>query len=1080
MAKRATYRIVWNSTKTCYEINTQTREEAVCNPVDFEGNAWHVWLEQVSSFAFQSKEHGHFTALKERRARGDGYWIAYRSIAGKRKKRYLGSSSQLTLAKLEQIASALAEAQTSSLSLAHDRQDNSDERQDDKQQELVPSLLSDQLLSTKFFVPSSLHALVPRPRLTRLLDEVTHYPLTLISAPTGFGKTTLVASWIASLPAGQPHVAWVSLDEGDNDAGLFWTYVLTALDMQQPGLCTTLLGSLREQPAPPWRSVLTGLINCLTHSTEQFVLVLEDYHEITEQDIHSALSYLVEHLPAQLHLILTTRADPPIPLALLRTRGKLLEIRAEQLRCTIEESRAFLSQVMGIELPLKTIQDVTAHMEGWLVGLQLFGLSLKGHADPLNLLVEDVSGSQRYILDYLTEEVLCQQPQDVQTFLLSTSILDHLTASLCDAVMQQSESQQMLERLEHANLFVISLDNQRRWYRYHHLFAEVLRYRLEHSMHDLVPVLHHRASLWYAEHNHTTEAILHAFSAHEWQWANELIKRLLFSSIWEIREHEVVRLRQWLDELPEDVVRSNPHLCLVCAQMMYTVTPPDRLESWLDMAEATITSTLNKQIPAGASSTTASPTATSTTALATTTQAQQEQLWLLGEVIATRAYLRSYREDGQDALSLCQQALALLPAQDIIIRAQVLLAQAKIYLYTSANDAAQAYQNALQASLLVHEVGNIGLETFYKGIAAFSLVAMGRLHETQQLTQQVIEQRKETGEILLPEVSWSYTFQADIQREWNQLDTAQNLALQAIALGKQTGSFYFSLLGYAVLGRIYLSRGDLDAVQTALQNFERVGRNTNPYLYARMRAFFTTVDQVRLWLARGELESALHWVESLDEGIRYGSPFALEREEVARVRILLATHQPELALTRLKPVLLRATAGKRWNHVVEMRLLQTLALQMCHQEPRALQILAETVQLAEPEGYIRRFVDEGPQMEELLTMLRAQYQLHNQRPTPYLDRILAAFPQPDQTQTGKSAQAQQGTLPQPLFDPLSRRELEVLHLLASGESNQKIADELILSKNTVKRHMSNIFGKLGVENRVQATIVARSLGLLTD
>lgn len=369
-----------------------------------------------------------------------------------------------------------------------------------------------------------------------------------------------------------PHVAWVSLDEGDNEPVLFWTYVLTALDRQQPGLCAPLLAYLQTQQAPPLRYVLQALINRLASRTEQFLLILDDYHLITHQEVHSSLRHLVEHLPPQLHLILATRTDPPLPLSLLRSRGHLLEVRTDQLRCTSEEVMAFLKEVMGIQLHRDLIQDVTARTEGWLVGLQLLGLSLQGHTDPGNLL-DEASGSQRYILDYLTDEVLQKQDESVQTFLLHTSILERLSAPLCDAIMEQRGSQQMLEQLEQANLFVVSLDMQRRWYRYHALFAESLRYRLEHDYEQRVHPLHLRASQWYAEQGQITEAIVHAFRAQEWQWAADLIERLPLSIIVGKGEHELVLLRYWLEQLPEDVVCSRPRLCLDCAQTMYQIAP---------------------------------------------------------------------------------------------------------------------------------------------------------------------------------------------------------------------------------------------------------------------------------------------------------------------------------------------------------------------------------------------------------------------------------------------------------------------------------------------------------------------------
>ena len=358
-------------------------------------------------------------------------------------------------------------------------------------------LFQDQLLATKFFIPSSSQALISRPRLIELLNLSLEYPLTLVSAPTGFGKTTLLSTWILSLQPEHPQIAWVSLDEGDNEPVLFWMYVLTALDGQQPGLCTQLIKYLQTQQVPPLRSVLQMLINRIAEQLESFLLILDDYHLITEQAIHTNLAYLVEHIPPQLHLILATRADPPLPISLLRARGRLLEVRTDELRCNPDEVVAFLEKSTSVKLSQDMIKAVTARTEGWLVGLQLLGLSLNGHADFGDFL-EDVSGSQRYIFDYLIEEVFQSQSASVQTFLLYTSILKRLSASLCDAILEQNGSQQMLEQLERANLFIVSLDRQRRWYRFHALFAQALYHWLEQTQPTMIPVLHYRASQWYA------------------------------------------------------------------------------------------------------------------------------------------------------------------------------------------------------------------------------------------------------------------------------------------------------------------------------------------------------------------------------------------------------------------------------------------------------------------------------------------------------------------------------------------------------------------------------------------------------
>jgi LuxR family transcriptional regulator, maltose regulon positive regulatory protein len=924
---------------------------------------------------------------------------------------------------------------------------------------------------TKIFIPSSSHSLILRPRLMDLLNKGMQVSVTLVSAPTGFGKTTLLSSWVQSLPQEHPYVAWLSLDEGDNEPLSFWIYVLTALDNQLPGLFAPLLAAIRASQTLSLQYILQSLINTLINKSEQILLILDDYHLITQAEVHTSLQYLIEHIPPQLHIMLATRTDPPLPLIRWQAHRLVQEIRADQLRCTNEEAVTFLKEVMSITLPEDLIESVTSRTEGWLVGLQLLGLSLQGHANPVNLL-EEISGSQRYILDFLTEEVLQQQPPEIQSFLLQSSILEQLNASLCNAVLQQGHSQQLLEWLDHANLFVVSLDSQRRWYRYHALFAEMLRYHLERTQSELLPVLHHRASHWYAENNRITEAILHAFIAQEWQWAAELIERLPFSTLWVAGGHERIMLHHWIEQFPMEIMHTHPRLCLACAQVMRAVAQQEKIESWLDAAESTLTTSLNAQ---------QTSTDTSSTNLALDTL--QEQKNLLGEVLTFRAWLQSIymEEDGQSNISLCQRALTLLSEQNLIHRAQIEYAQVLTYFNSSANDVSAAVKCGLQASSLAQTAGNVALAIFYMGTTAYYMEVEGRLSEAEQLAKKALQLVNKPTGISFPEVGWPSIFQADILREWNRLDEALDLALQGVSLGKQTGSLQFLICAYTVLMRVYLSRGELDKAHSVYLQIERHRINTNPYLYIYICSLFFIVDQVKLWIACNDLDLAISWVDRLEKREKPGTPYIREREEVACIRLLLAQEQPSPALQRLAPLLLRASTGKRLDHVIELWLLQALAYQQLRQEQQALDALNQAVQLGEPERYVRRFVDEGPPMALLLSKLRSQRYKHH--PSLYLDMLISAFPHADQTVISESQHLQSKSQPlqsksQPLLDPLSEREMEVLSLLDQGISNQQIADQLVVSVNTVKRHTSNIFAKLETTNRLQACTRARTLGLL--
>ncbi len=927
------------------------------------------------------------------------------------------------------------------------------------------TLIQNQLLATKFYVPTALGPLISRPRLTVLLDRILKYPFTLISAPAGFGKTTLLSVWVQSLTLGTPLAAWLSLDQEDNKLWLFWANVLATLDRQQPGLFLPLLNDLQSSQAPSPKSILKALINLLSERKEQFLLILDDYHVISEQEVHTTLSYLVEHLPTQLRIVLATRTDPPLQLPQLRARQQMQEIRTNQLRCTVEETAAFFHQVMGLDLPEKTVQEVTVRTEGWLVSLQLLHLSLPEHADPLSLL-EEISGNQHYILDYLTEEVLQRQPQEAQTFLLCTSILEQLSASLCDAVMEQHGSHRMLQQLEQANLFVVSLDNRRQWYRYHALFAEFLHQRLEQTHADLVPTLHYRASLWYAKHDRPTQAIVHALRAKEWQWAADLIEQkslLVTTYTWGVSERELILLRQWLEQLPLDIMGSRPQLCFTCFRLLVPVAPMTMLKTWLEAVEATLTASLTQQ----AQENVLHPIPNQ--------KLLQEQQNLLGTAMVGRAFIQSIDEHGEAALPLCEQALFLLSADNY---AHINLAWAQLYAYYySVNDTEAALRSGLRAVSLAQKAGHNEIVITAICAAARHMKESGQLHDAQRLIHQATLLGTKPRGLLTPEAGHAALWQAELLREWNQLERAYTLIEEALPLCKQSNTssaLIYIFLGYTVLLRVCLSYGKLERAHAVLQEVERIGKSLNQPSYLYLHSFYATVDQVRLWLASGELDRATRWAQELDLGQRRGSPFARERQEVAIARVLLARKQPTLGLQRLEPVLQRATAGKRWGNVIEVLLLQALAHDMQQEEMQALDALSQAVRLAEPEGYIRSFLDEGAPMEALLSRLRKRERRHG--PTPYLDKLLTAFEQECQTQRAAGMPAK---APQPL-ELLSQRELEVLQLVVQGLSNQQIAQELVITTDTVKRHVRHILSKFGVRNRLQAANKAKELSLFDD
>lgn len=577
-----------------------------------------------------------------------------------------------------------------------------------------------------------------------------------------------------------------------------------------------------------------------------------------------------------------------------------------------------------------------------------------------------------------------------------------------------------------------------------------------------VPTLHVRASQWYAEHNQTTEAIVHALYAKEWSWAADLIQQKLLplmSLTWGASKHVLISIKEWLEQLPVEVMHARPSLCLTSALLLFQVASDPLLEGWLDAAEATLTATLTTQMdeegPSGMSI----------------------QETLLAAVICLRAVLRQMEGDGPAALKLFQRALTLIPPDNLTLRAQNILCQTLAYFGTSVNDTVTAIETGRQAISLAQATGQIGPIMAAMNVTVIHVLGAGQLHEAYRLTQQAIKLGKSSAELMLPELGWSEAFQALILCEWNKLEGAFALAQEALSHSQQGESFVsltYIAHGYATLLHIALSGGDLNVAQRAFQEFERIGTQLNQNLYLQVRSRTTfTIDQVRFWLASGDVDQATTWGEDLNSTKRHTNPFFCEREEVACAHILLATDQSVLALQRLKPVLQRATAGQRWGDVIEIRILQALAYQMHHQETQALDTLSEAVRLAEPQGYIRSFVDEGAPMEALLYHLRKQERVHG--PTPYLDTVITAFQQEGTRHIHKNKGHSKG---QALPEPLSERELQVLQSLARGVSNQDIAQELVIALDTVKRHVRHILSKLGVQNRLQAVIQAQELHLL--
>jgi LuxR family transcriptional regulator, maltose regulon positive regulatory protein len=909
------------------------------------------------------------------------------------------------------------------------------------------------LLATKLYVPRPRPHLVPRSHLIERLQQGVERALTLVSAPAGFGKTTLLAQWLAHshIP-----VAWLSLEPEDNDATRFLSYVLAALQTLDASLGTTALTLLHSPQPAPVETVLTVLTNeLLSRAGEEFVLVLDDYHVITAESLHQGMSFLLEHLPPQLHLIFATRTDPPLPLARLRVQGQLCEIRTAELRFDEAEVSAFLETVMGLHLLPEAMATLQSRTEGWIAGLQLAALSLQGRADVADFLTA-FSGNHRFVLDYLSDEVFSRQPASVQSFLLHTSILDRLSGPLCDAVSGQEDEmlsgQAMLEALDKANLFVVPLDDERGWYRYHHLFAEVLRSRLQQAEPMLVPELHQRASLWYEQHELPIEAVQHALAASDFERATRLIEPIALPIA--LQGH-IYMVLDWLKALPEELVHSRPFLCVSYARLLMFTNQLQAAEELLQQAEESI-----QELP--------------------TEQAQT----LLGWVLSTYAGIAGMSGDVPHAITLAQQALELLPEKEMIPRQGAIIT------------ASRAYEvSGDVTSTTEHEVATV-VESLHSTDSLFAAVSsicrLARLHVLQGRLRQAattyaqVEQAIPQPEVLLGMFTGlDYYFGlGNLLYEWNKLDAAERHLSQGMALVNEMLSVepYVTTLGYTTMARLKQARGNTRAALAILDALAHLaGKRHFPTLVLTQ----VSAVRVQLELTQGYLTSAIDWAKSSglsakDEDLPY--PREVEYLVLARVRIAQGRDDPAApflleALHLLNRLLHDAETKARMGSVLEILVLRALALEAQHDRAGALSTLERTLLFAEPEGYIRIFVDEGAPMATLLRHAYARGIV-----TSYVTTLLAEFAE-GQTMVPEQAIAIQD---QPLHSKhsstkirassnkmtaastshgLTSREQEVLHLVAQGLSDAQIAEVLVISPRTVNAHLRSIYSKMRVTSR---------------
>ena len=893
------------------------------------------------------------------------------------------------------------------------------------------------LLETKLYIPKWRASLVSRPRLIERLDQGIERKLTLVSGPAGFGKTTLLAEWVAATPVSERPAAWVSLDQSDNDPALFWAYFITALQAIQSGVGENALSLLQSSQPPPIEGLLTTLINEITTIPHDFVLVLDDYHVIDAQPVHSGITFLLDHLPSQMNLVIATRADPPLPLARLRGRGELTELRASDLRFTPDEMTAFLNNVMDLNLSPEDIATLEARTEGWIAGLQLAALSMEGEQD-VSGFIAAFSGSHRYVIDYLAEEVLNRQSHSTRTFLLETSVLDRLAGSLCDAVTGRGDGQATLEMLEDSNLFLVPLDNERRWYRYHQLFGNSLRNRLHLGQPDQVPELHDRASRWCEDNGLIAEAISHALQAKDFERTAYLVEQAARSMV---ARGEVTTLLAWLEALPGELIRSRPQLCLAHSWVLFVLGKLDEAELCL------------LDVEAGCEA-------------ASSSHERAELEAILGEVHAMRAFIAHLREDTPRAIELSHQALERLPGDNLYLRGLITMTLGLVYRLSG---------DITAANWALSEAETISQKTGHAYTVVISLAGLAQLQVLQghlgkaaglyeQARQFVIERMGQRG-LQLPIASVFYIGLGELLRERNELEAATRHLLGGIELGKQLGLPMFLADGYVSLARVRQAQGDADGASDMLRQAEELARRSKT---ARLTAPVAAC-QVWLWLSSGSrnLAAATRWTQeySMDDELSYRR----EVEHIGVARALIALGQSEEAVGWLARLREAAEAGGRTGSVIEILSLQALAYQSQGDRTQAMAALERALTMAEPEGYVRTFVDEGKAMRDLLRHAAA-----GGIASSYTARLLSAFDEPAQpvsTTSGRPGAPD-------LAESLTEREAEILRLISVGMTNQEIASQLVISVATVKRHITNIYGKLGVSHRTQATARANELNLL--
>lgn len=897
----------------------------------------------------------------------------------------------------------------------------------------------DQLLSTKLNIPPRCQNLVSRPRLLQRMNASLNNKLTLISAPAGFGKTTLISEWVRE---NDLSTAWVSLDDGDNDLTRFLRYIIAALQTVDDEIGTATLDLLSSSHSNSLESILTQLINEVSSIPDPMAVIIDDYQVIDYQSIHDAVCFLIEHIPHQVQVVIASRIDPPLPIAQLRARGQLIELREADLQFTPDETTTYLTEEMGLKLGKSDLETLAAKTEGWIASLQLAAISIKDRTDTSDFIVA-FSGRHEFIVDYLTDEVLKKLPKGISNFLLQTSILKQLTAGLCNKVTGLENGQSTLETLQKNNLFVISLDNERQWFRYHALFAEMLRKRLIEEQADLIPVLHRRAAQWYERHGQSDLAIHHALEAEDYDHASSIVERIAEEIL--VRS-ELKSLLKWVDALPKEIVKTRPHLMIYYAFALM-LSGGD-----LENVELIIQDALN----AG------------------------DRKDISGEVSAIQALIATLKGDFEKSIMCSHHAMEALPLDNIYLRSLVInnLGMA----YVSAGDVDAAHEMLTAAAKAGELADNyMSMTMALRRLAEVSFIS-GDLYKIIDICK-----RGQTLSVYpsgkpLPVVGLLMDQHGIVLREWNELKAADQYIQDGIELVLKW-SEYMTITNYLSLALVKQARGEAREAQLAVDTAKQISERTKTQ---SMIPIIISFFQTRLWLQQGKISKAKQWGKEYqplstfleERGLdpKYHHHL-LETEGILLARLQLSLGDWEKALRVLDPLLEAARNLNRKGRVIEILILQALAFWSGSESERASKSLYEALILAEPQGYIRMFVDEGEPMRELLTLLldgngngdKGESEVSKKYINRLLTEIIAEKTGNQVTQELSSAG---------LIEPLSNRELEVLRYLVTRLTSTEIARELCISPNTTRFHIKNIYAKLGVHRRSDAVNKAKQIRLL--